>query len=206
MRVGTRGPAPGHSRETIVAAATALADSDGLAAVSMRAVAGALGTGAGSLCRYVASRDVLLDLMTDAAAGELRPYPEGAGPWSDGLLAVARRQLDLYRRHPWLVDAVARRAAPGPHTLAYFDHCLRLLAPVDCPVAAKFEAIAMITGVVSLFARNEAAAAAAYPLTGIDPTAHPHLAAALAGPPSAARPDLFDRTVRSLLTGLLAPD
>ncbi|MCA2213830.1 TetR/AcrR family transcriptional regulator [Jidongwangia harbinensis] len=198
---GTRGPAPGHSRDAIVAAAVVLADAEGLAAVSMRAVAGALGTGAGSLYRYLSSRDDLLDLMTDAAMAEMRPYPDGDRPWPDAMLTVARRQLELYRRHRWLIDAATRPAAPGPNVLEYFDHCLRLLAPVDCPDAAKFEAIAMVTGVVTLFARSEGA----YPLDGVDPVAHPHLAAALSRPSSAPRTDLFDRSVRSLLSGLLAP-
>ena len=74
---GSRGPAPGRSRDAIVAAAVALADADGLDAVSMRAVATALGTGAGSLYRYLSSRDDLLDLMVDRVAGELRPVSGG---------------------------------------------------------------------------------------------------------------------------------
>src|SRR4051794_502014 len=77
---GTRGPAPGHSREEIVAVAVGIADADGLGAVSMRAVAAKLGTGAGSLYRYLSSRDDLLDLMADAAIGDLRPYPQAADP------------------------------------------------------------------------------------------------------------------------------
>ncbi|MEK8106005.1 helix-turn-helix domain-containing protein [Micromonospora sp. M12] len=52
-----------------MATAIALADAGGLTAVSMRAVAAALDTGAGSLYRYLSSRDDLLDLMTDRAVG-----------------------------------------------------------------------------------------------------------------------------------------
>src|SRR5690349_18998544 len=68
---GTRGPRPEHSRAEIAAAAIALADSGGLAAATMRAVAAELGTAAGSLYRYLSSRDDLLDLMVDAALAEL---------------------------------------------------------------------------------------------------------------------------------------
>ncbi|MCI4065840.1 TetR/AcrR family transcriptional regulator [Micromonospora sp. R77] len=203
---GTRGPAPTHSRDEIVAAAVGLADADGLAAVSMRAVAGALGMAAGSLYRHLSSRDDLLDLMVDRCAGELRPYPAGDGHWQDQFLLLARRQLALYRHHPWLPDATARRATPGPNTLAYFDACLRLLQPVRAGVAAKFEAIAMVTGVVSLFARS-AAAAGTVTFDHVDLADHPHLAAAFTEPPAAPpRGDLFERTLRSLLTGLLAAD
>ncbi|MEV6300697.1 TetR/AcrR family transcriptional regulator [Actinoplanes sp. NPDC051861] len=202
---GARGPAPSHSRDEIVDAAIAMADAGGIGAVSMRAVATALGTGAGSLYRYLSSRDDLLDLMADRAAGELRPYPDASGDWLDGMLRVARRQLELYRRHPWLVDVLARPAALGPQSLGWFDHCLGVLRPVPAATAAKFEAIAMMIGVVSLFARSESAGPPAG-FDGIDMTAFPNLIAALTTPPARApgRRDLFDVTVSSVLRGVLA--
>ena len=200
---GTRGPAPAHSRDAIVEAAIALADTEGLAAVTMRAVATALGTGAGSLYRYLSSRDDLLDLMTDRVVGELRPYPESDGDWLDAMLELARRQLALYRRHPWLVEVLHRTSGIGPEGLAWFDHCLGVLEPVPAGATAKFEAIAMMTGVVSLFARGEATAGSVS-FAGLDLTAYPHLAAALSRPaPPAPERDLFERAVRGILTGLL---
>jgi hypothetical protein len=118
----------------------------------------------------------------------------------------AHGQLALYRRHPWLPDLAHRPSGIGPEGLAWFDNCLRILAPVRCPVTAKFEAIGMMTGVVSLFARSEANAGS-FGFTGVDPAAHPHLTAALRGPPGPASPTgLFDRTLRILLTGLLTAD
>ncbi|MFR9777553.1 TetR/AcrR family transcriptional regulator [Micromonospora sp. MS34] len=204
---GTRGPAPTHGRDAIAAAAVELADTGGLAAVSMRAVAGALGMAAGSLYRHLSSRDDLLALMVDRCVGELRPYPEDAGDWRDDMVLLARHQLELYRRHPWLADAIAHAGTPGPNTLAWFDTCLRILQPVRAPVTAKFEAIAMVTGVVSLFAR---AGASAGPLTfdHVDLAAYPHLAAAFTEPPPTAAPrrDLFERTLRGLLAGLLSAE
>lgn len=200
---GSRGPAPAHSRDTIVAAAIALADAEGLTAVSMRAVATALGTSAASLYRYLSSRDDLLDLMTDRVAGELRPYPAADGDWLDAMLLLARRQLALHRRHPWLVDLSHRTSGIGPESLAWFDNCLRIMEPVRCAVTAKFEAIAMMTGVVSLFARSKATSRS-LTFAGVDLAAYPHLATALTQPPApASHRDLFERTLRSLLTGLL---
>ncbi|MEV5210583.1 helix-turn-helix domain-containing protein [Micromonospora sp. NPDC053740] len=200
---GSRGPAPAHSRDAIVAAAIALADAEGLAAVSMRAVAAALGTGAGSLYRYLTSRDDLLDLMTDRAVGELRPYPQVEGDWLETMVLLGRRQLALFGTHPWLLDVIHRPSGIGPEGLAWFDNCIRVLEPVRCPVAAKFEAIAMMTGVVSLFARRESAAGA-FSFAGLDLAAHPHLVAAFSQPSGPApRADLVERTLRSLLSGLL---
>jgi AcrR family transcriptional regulator len=169
----------------------------------MRAVAAALGTRAGSLYRYLSSRDELLDLMTDHVAGELRPYPDADGDWLDEMVLLGRRQLELYRRHRWLLDVIHRPSGIGPQALAWFDNCLRVLRAVDCGVTAKFEAIAMMTGVAALFARSEATAPAVS-FAGVDSTAYPHLAAAFAQPTAPApSQDLFERTLRSLLTGLL---
>ncbi|MGK5678169.1 TetR/AcrR family transcriptional regulator [Actinoplanes sp. URMC 104] len=200
---GLRGPAPAHSRDEIVAAAIVIADADGLGAVSMRAVATALGTGAGSLYRYLSSRDDLLDLMADRVVGQSGPYPQARDDWLEAMLEVARGQLDLHRRHPWLVDILPRPTAPGPQTLAWFDHCLGILRPVPAAPAAKFEAIALMIGVVSLFARSEAAGPA-LSFDGLDMAAYPHLVATLSGPPGPPpRRDLFGVTVRSVLRGLL---
>jgi AcrR family transcriptional regulator len=206
---GARGPQPEHTRAELAAAAIALADSGGLPAATMRAVAGALGTSAGSLYRYLSSRDDLLDLMVDAALAELPLDRESGGTWLDDLVVLARDQLRLYLRHPWLLEASLRPVAFGPRTMDYFEHCLRIMAPLACGTATKMEAIGMMTGVVSLFARGASAAQsqAASPMRlfgTATPEAHPYLIAALTRPtPAAPQADLFERTIRSVLRGLL---
>ncbi|GAA1875853.1 hypothetical protein GCM10009687_49920 [Asanoa iriomotensis] len=185
-----------------MAAAIAIADTDGLPAVSMRAVATKLGTAAGALYRYLSSRDDLLDLMTDHAVGELRPYPEPEGDWLDQLTALANSQLDLHRRHPWLADLIQRPTAIGPQALSWFDHCLGAMRTLEAPTATKFEAIAVMTGLVVLFSRTTSSSAA-NPFAALDPARHPHLAAALAEPSGTQNTDLFDRALRGVLRGLL---
>ncbi|PWU55219.1 TetR/AcrR family transcriptional regulator [Micromonospora sp. S4605] len=203
---GTRGPAPAHNRDDIVAAAIAIADADGLAAVSMRAVATRLETGAASLYRYLSSRDDLLDLMADRVAAELRPYPEPDGDWLDAMLRMARAQRAVHERHPWLSDLSQRASAIGPEALAFFDACLRIMAPVPATPVAKFEAIGVMNGISILFARKRTAGEA-LTFAGLDVTPYPHLVAALTQPPIAPpATDLFERAQRSLLCGLLAPD
>jgi hypothetical protein len=137
--------------------------------------------------------------------GELRPYPSAGSDWLDAMLLVARQQLTLRRRHPWLLDVVHRTAGVGPETLAWFDHCLRILEPVRCPVTAKFEAIAMMIGVVGLVARSEITPQPTF--VGVELTSYPHLAAAFGRPSGrSSQGDLFERTVRILLTGLLVAE
>ncbi|MGS2617170.1 TetR/AcrR family transcriptional regulator [Micromonospora sp. LZ34] len=203
---GTRGPSPAHSRDDIVAAAIAIADADGLTAVSMRAVATRLETGAASLYRYLSSRDDLLDLMADRVAAELRPYPEPDGDWLDAMLRMARAQRAVHERHPWLFELSQRASAVGPEALAFFDACFRIMEPVPATPMAKFEAIGVMNGISILFARKRTAGEA-FTFTGLDLTPYPHLVAALSQPPAVApAADLFDRAQRSLLHGLLATD
>ena len=205
-RHGSRGPQRELSPEQLATTAVALADEAGLRAVTMRAVARALGTTAGGLYRYVRGRDELIALMVDAALADLR-YPGDDGTWTQQLLAVAHDQLRVYRAHPWLVEAAMRPGPMGPHALRYLDTCLAIMSEVPASTTAKMEALAMITGVVTLFARPEAGVPSDPRLlfAALDPQTQPTLAAALAAPPEAAavRPDLLDRTLTGLLAGLL---
>lgn len=170
----------------------------------MRAVAGSLGTSAGSLYRYLSSRADLLDLMVDRVVGELRPYPASDGDWLDGMLLLGRGQLGLHRQHPWLLGVLHQVSGAGPETLAWFDACLRILEPVSCAVTTKFEAIAMMTGLVSLLARGQATPSITF--ADVDLAPYPHLARAFSTLPGPVPPtELFDRSLRSLLTGLLVP-
>lgn len=103
------------SRERIVRAAISLADADGLEAVSLRKVAGALEVGPMRLYGYIDTKDELLDLMVDAVYAEIRP----AG---DGLRAVLRSLAETTRKavhqHEWLADLIGGRPQLGPHALA----------------------------------------------------------------------------------------
>ncbi|MCX4488977.1 TetR/AcrR family transcriptional regulator [Streptomyces anulatus] len=223
---GARGPAPERSRTQITAAALALADAEGLAAVSMRALAQRLGTGPASLYRYVGSRDELLDLMADAVAGELDLSGATGGDWLDDLVGLALQSRDAHVRHPWLADLNDRRGEVlGPHAIDYLDHALGILVPAPGTAGQKLEAIGLLGGLAVLFARREAAATA----TG-DPAAraahlaavaaaraahlaavaaegrHPHLLAALTeagAPPPADRDALFVRLLRRLIPAML---
>ena len=118
----------------------------------MRAVADSLGLRAASLYRYVDSRAEVLDLMADSALGEFQLPELDEGPWVDQLLAIAHEQRRVYLRHPWLLEATRSTGSFGPNALRFFDVCLAILTPVEVPTSRKMEALAMMTGVVTLFA------------------------------------------------------
>ncbi|MEV4257917.1 TetR/AcrR family transcriptional regulator, partial [Spirillospora sp. NPDC049652] len=109
------------SVERFVKRAVAIADAEGLDAVSMRRVAKDLGSGTASLYRYIANRDELLDLMIDAVQGEDAP-PGPTGDWRADLGAHARRMRAVLLRHPWLGAELTGRPALGPNSLRSYPH------------------------------------------------------------------------------------
>ncbi|MER6318630.1 TetR/AcrR family transcriptional regulator C-terminal domain-containing protein [Streptomyces sp. NPDC001581] len=91
----------------IVGAAVAVADTEGLAAVSMRRVAAELGVATMSLYRHVADKDDLLMRMMDGVMAE-HPLPADAPEgWREAVELAARQLWDLFRRHPWLAPALS---------------------------------------------------------------------------------------------------
>ncbi|MFH8348984.1 TetR/AcrR family transcriptional regulator [Streptomyces sp. NPDC018045] len=215
---GTRGPAAVHSRAELTAVAVELADRDGLAAVSTRQVAKALGTGQASLYRYISSRDDLLDLMTDAVAAEVDLDVPLSGDPVEDLVALASRTKQVHLRHPWLLDVPPEPLRLGPRGLDYLEYALRALAPAPLPGRSKTEIVGLMNALVAQFARTELrlghgpasrqAAQAAYLSEAAAQGTHPHVAAALAegteANPAQAPQDLFERTMRRALAGLVA--
>jgi AcrR family transcriptional regulator len=211
----TRGPAPEHSRAEIAAAAVALADGSGLAAVTMRSAAAAIGTAPASLYRYVATRDELVELMADQVYGEYRyAGPEPGSPVA-GLLRLAHQGRAIYHRHPWLLDVPATGGLPGPNAVAFIEHTLAALAGTGLTGPEKLETIGLFSGAVRLLAQTEISqqragqdtaqwqgSLAGYLMDIVAAGQHPQLAAALAEPPGAPEP-LFDRALTRILTGLL---
>ncbi|MCC8245993.1 TetR/AcrR family transcriptional regulator [Saccharothrix luteola] len=111
--------------DRIVAAAVHLADTEGLAALSMRRVADALGVGTMSLYTHVPGKAELLDAMVDAVHGETPRPADVPGGWRGRLARIARDNRDLHLRHPWLLQVPANRAVLGPHVVAKYDYELR---------------------------------------------------------------------------------
>jgi len=140
---------PAHrSRAEITAVALAIADREGLDAVSMRRVAAELGTGAASLYRYVETREELLDLMIDATGTEYELAPP-TGDWLADLIAVAEQSRAILRRHPWLPGLVITRAVIGPSGLALLEHFLTVLETHPASLETKMEAFAMLNGLAA---------------------------------------------------------
>jgi AcrR family transcriptional regulator len=198
-----------RSRAEITAAAIELADAEGLDALSMRRLAASLGTGAASLYRYVANREDLLDLMTDATAAEF-DLPAASGDWLADLLAIAQQARRVMRGHPWLPTLVITRPVLGPHGADALEHALNVLADHPAPPDRKLEAFALLNALTALFVQNELAATdaaaqrdAAYLQHIAAAGAHPRITALLGTLAPAEPRDRFDEVLGRMLTGVL---
>ena len=141
------GGAPPRSRDDIAEAAVAVADADGLDAVSMRRVASELGLGTMSLYHYVRSKDELLDLMGDRiAGGQLVDEADLRRGWREGLTAIAQATRANLKRHPWMGGALSPRPTtiPGPNTLRHVDQSLAAVADLGLDVPTQMEIIAVV--------------------------------------------------------------
>ncbi len=144
---GTRQPE--LTRERVVRAAIAIADAEGLDALSMRGVAARLGVAPMSPYRHVAGKDELVLLMADTAFGE-RGYP--ARPpdgWRDRLELYARTLWSLYRRHPWLAQlSPITRPLLLPNLAVHAEWALAALDGFGLGDAALCDLHAMLFGYV----------------------------------------------------------
>ena len=114
MPAPRRGPAQQLDLDEIVGVGIAIADAEGLAAVSTRAVAARLDRTAMALYPYVGTKENLLALMQDQASA-LPPWADPATSLADALLAWSSALFEVYLAHPWLTDRPWSQASQGPH-------------------------------------------------------------------------------------------
>jgi AcrR family transcriptional regulator len=201
----------------VARAAVAIADSDGLDAVTFRAVAARLGAGVMSLYNYVPDKQALVYDMAELVSAEL-DLPEPTGDWRADMHVVAGKQRELVHRHPWLIAAVSHLQPLGPATLALLEFALAALEPAGLSARDRLETIALINGFVLNIVRVELANRTADPQQQARQFAllpellatgrYPRFAVVIAagGEPEAFDPVAhFDRLLDKILDGLVQP-
>jgi AcrR family transcriptional regulator len=149
-----------------VAAALAIADAEGLAAVSMRRVASDLGSGTATLYRYITNRDELVELMIDAVQGE-DPIPEPGRDWRADLTAVAHAQRATLLRHPWLAGELSGRPSLGPNALRRSESALRAAVALTPDITLASRALGVVYAYVLGSVGTQQAALRAEQRTGL---------------------------------------
>jgi AcrR family transcriptional regulator len=100
-------------RSAVLAASLQLADEEGLAAVTMHAVADRLGVTPMALYRHVSNKADLLEGVVESILLEV-PLPDPEEPWPERLGALARGTRMAALRHPGVFPLLLQRAAATP--------------------------------------------------------------------------------------------
>jgi AcrR family transcriptional regulator len=127
VKPSRRGPKGELSIKKIVDAAIAIADSDGLAAVSMSRVAQSLGYTTMSLYRYITSKEDLLVLMQDTVCDIPIPPEVPGKPWREEMGEYVWACVDIFRKHAWYGDIHITSVPLAPNNLQVIDWMLRIM-------------------------------------------------------------------------------
>jgi AcrR family transcriptional regulator len=153
------GRSPQISREAILAAALRLADEQGLAAVTMHAVAKVLHVTPMALYRHVDDKNALLDGLVELLLTE-NPAPAEVprdARWDERLTALAGGIRDTARRHPAVFPLLLTRPAATPSARVMRDAVQAALREAGLPQTAAAQAERLVSTAVLGFAASEAA-------------------------------------------------
>ncbi len=122
------------SREAIVEPALALARAGGLSAVTMRAVADAVGCSRMALYRHVRDKDDLLDLLADEVSWTAAAHaPDPNAPWEDQLADIAANLRQEFTANQALIETIITRAVEGRGGVRVSEQITSAIASTGLP-------------------------------------------------------------------------
>jgi AcrR family transcriptional regulator len=166
--VPRHGPRQHLTIDQVVAAATALADAEGLDAVTMRRVAQSLSVVPMTLYTYVPGKAELLDLMLDAAYAQMPRTGTAGQPWRQRITAIAEENRALFDAHPWAAAISTIRPPLGPGLMAKYEHELSALDGLGLSDIEIDAALTHLLTFVQAWARAAADAQATHYDTAMD--------------------------------------
>jgi len=116
------------TRERVVAEALTVISSDGVDALSMRALAARLGVVPGALYRHVRGKEQLCDLVVDGVLAEVDCQTDRTLGWTGQVTVLAHRLRAVLEGHPGIAGLLKTRDPIGPHSLALAE---AFLAPLQ---------------------------------------------------------------------------
>ncbi len=139
------------SRERVLRAAIAHADTGGLEALTMRQLAVMLEVAPMALYRHVANKDDLIDAMVDVVFSEIG-VPAGGGDWKSAMRRRAIGVRDALVRHRWAIGLMESRRRPGPANLRHHDAVIGRLRAAGFSVEMAAHAYSVLDSYIYGFA------------------------------------------------------
>jgi AcrR family transcriptional regulator len=193
----------GLTRSALVSTAIAIADAEGLGAVSIRRLAAELDARPMSLYTHIASKDDLVDLMVHEAIAEVlvpAPMPE---PWREALAEIARHAYASFAAHPWVLEAFSHRPQVGPNVLRHAEQSAAAVAGLGLDARDARTVLEIVDDYAlghALRAINREAPMPALP--ELDPAEYPHLAAVAHEVSDQHYEDTFEIGLDAVLDGI----
>lgn len=197
----------------IAATALEIVDRAGLAGLSMRSLAAALGTGPMTLYNYVKDRGALEELVAEAVIADVK-VPEPSDDWREDTRAIAMAMWESMRRHPNAVPLVLTRRTVSASSYLAADRLIAALGRAglaDVDLLAGFRAVlglvmgsaqVELAGPLAGGERDREQITVAARIGGLAGAQHPHVAAlAETSQRSTAVAD-FERGLDILLAGV----
>ena len=142
----TRGPKPTLTPDDVVQAAVAIADEQGLGAVTMQAVSARLGFTTMAVYRYFPSKEALVDAIVDAGMGLPPRPPDPRGDWRAEVARWAHAKRAMLIARPWLAELPFVAAPHGPNWLSWLEAVAEPLATTGLSSPDMGEMISILDG------------------------------------------------------------
>jgi AcrR family transcriptional regulator len=156
-------------RERLLHGAIAIADTAGIAALTMRSLAQELHVKPMTLYHYVANKEEILDGIIDVVFSEIELPPVDA-EWRPAMRHRALSARSVLARHPWAIPLMESRTNPGPATLRQHDAMIGTLRRAGFSMQMTAHAYSLLDSYVYGFALQEAALPFDRPDTAPDTT------------------------------------
>lgn len=143
------------TRERILQGALSVADSQGVNALTIRALSTHLGVKPMAIYHHVSTKDEILDGIVDLVFAEI-DLPVPGREWSREVRRRAASTRIVLGRHPWAISLMGTRTSPGAHTLAHLDAVIGVLREAGMSLPTVAHAVALLDNFVFGFALQEA--------------------------------------------------
>lgn len=132
------------SREIIARAALDMLDEEGAETLTMRALASRLGVKGASLYNHLASKDELLDAVSELINEEIDLRPLDRPDWREGVAQYARGYRRVWLGHPNTITLIARRRVAAPRALLGYEKLMAALVRAGCTASLAAEVSAAV--------------------------------------------------------------
>ncbi|MEU5023367.1 TetR/AcrR family transcriptional regulator [Streptomyces milbemycinicus] len=195
------------THDQLASAALAVIDRDGLAGLSMRAVAKELGMSTMGLYRYVDEREELERLVVEFVLGavDTEPPPPEA-PWGERIEIMVRRLRDTLSAHPAVVPLTVAHRHRSPGVLRWSETVLAILIEAgfegERRVVALRSLLAYVIGALQLAHLGPLSGDGTVAISALRPTEFPHMAETARQARNVGADDEFFGGLAALMRGL----